>query len=524
MGYRVVIPTAGIGSRLNELTKYINKSLVSIANRPTISHLIEQFPNDCEFVIALGHKGNLVQDFLELTYPNRVFYFVNIDPYEGSGSGLGLSLLACENFLQEPFVFISCDTLVKGYIREPNHNWMGFTMVDNLTQYRTLFIEYNKISKIFEKGVFKKNLHAYIGLAGIYDYQIFWNTMHDGHDNAIKQGESYGMKSIIANSNVVPYEFEWFDMGNPKSLSQTRKAYQDSHQPNILEKANEAIWFIDSNVVKFSDDKSFISNRVKRAEDLKGFVPEVYNQRPNMYCYKKIEAKVLSDVITIPIFDKLLIHSQNFWLKRNLTDDQELEFNHSCLKFYRDKTLDRIQKFYNNFNKFDNDEIINGEEMPLLKDLMNSIDWEWMSKGVAVRFHGDFHFENILWSEVNNEFTFLDWRQDFAGNLTNGDIYYDLAKLMHGIIVNHEIIATDQYSVSWTKDEIKYYLQRKPVLVECEKRFSKLILTLGYDLRKVKVLTALIYLNIAALHHFPYSLFLYGLGKKMLKNEIEKKI
>ena len=74
MGYRVVIPTAGIGSRLKESTKHINKSLVSITNRPTISHLIEQFPPDCEFVIALGHKGDLVRDFLELAYPERIFF------------------------------------------------------------------------------------------------------------------------------------------------------------------------------------------------------------------------------------------------------------------------------------------------------------------------------------------------------------------------------------------------------------------------------------------------------------------
>ena len=79
MGYRVVIPTAGIGSRLGSLTKYINKSLVSIANRPIISHVIEQFPDDCEFVIALGYKGNLVKDFLELAYPDRKFFFAEVD-------------------------------------------------------------------------------------------------------------------------------------------------------------------------------------------------------------------------------------------------------------------------------------------------------------------------------------------------------------------------------------------------------------------------------------------------------------
>ena len=105
MSYRVVIPTAGTGSRLNGLTKYINKSLVGISNRPAISHLIEQFPDDCEFVIALGHKGNLLRDFLELAYPERTFFFAQVDPYDGDGSGLGLSLLACEQYLQQPFIF-----------------------------------------------------------------------------------------------------------------------------------------------------------------------------------------------------------------------------------------------------------------------------------------------------------------------------------------------------------------------------------------------------------------------------------
>jgi len=75
MGYRVLIPTAGTGSRLGNLTQYVNKSLVSIANRPTICHVIEQFPQDAEFVIALGHKGYLVREFLGLAYPTRRFFF-----------------------------------------------------------------------------------------------------------------------------------------------------------------------------------------------------------------------------------------------------------------------------------------------------------------------------------------------------------------------------------------------------------------------------------------------------------------
>ena len=83
MSFAVLIPTAGTGSRLGALTRYINKSLVSIDNRPAICHIIERFPDDAEFVVALGYRGDLVEDFLRMAYPRKAFRFVRISPYEG---------------------------------------------------------------------------------------------------------------------------------------------------------------------------------------------------------------------------------------------------------------------------------------------------------------------------------------------------------------------------------------------------------------------------------------------------------
>ena len=105
MSYRVVIPTAGIGSRLGNFTKYLNKSLISLNHKPTISYIIEMFPKNCEFVIPLGYKASVVRDFLEITYPNKKFFFVNIKPFKGKGSGLGLTLIKCKKYLQKPFFF-----------------------------------------------------------------------------------------------------------------------------------------------------------------------------------------------------------------------------------------------------------------------------------------------------------------------------------------------------------------------------------------------------------------------------------
>jgi NDP-sugar pyrophosphorylase family protein len=519
--YRVVIPTAGIGSRLEKLTKYFNKSLVSVANKPILSHLIDQFPKTCDFVIALGYKGDLVKDFLNLSYPERTFYFVNVNTYEGKGSGLGYSLLCCKKYLQEPFVFISCDTLVKEPIPSPKFNWMGYASKKITVSYRTLQVKENKIIQINEKNSsLVKNQSPYIGLAGIYDYKIFWKEMENGKQTAIQQGEVFGLRKILKRYIVKSSKFTWSDTGTLEGLIKTRKLYNNLNEINILEKENEAIWFIGNKVIKFSTDPKFIKNRFIRAKKLKRFIPKVLNLKKNMYLYKKFDGKVLSNIITLPLFNNLLKTCKFFWKKKNLTFKEKVNFNKNCHKFYYDKTLKRINLFYKKFNKKDGTETINGQAMPSLLNLLNCIDWKDLTNGFPGQFHGDLHFENILYCPKKRIFKFLDWRQDFAGDLEIGDIYYDLAKLLHGLIVSHEVIVKNRFFAEWENNKILFKLKRRLILENCEIRFYQWCIKNNFSIKKIRILTGLIYLNIAALHHYPYSFLLYALGKSILKKEL----
>lgn len=516
MSMRVCIPTAGTGSRLGSLTKYINKSLVSVGNRPILSHLIEQFPADAEFVIALGHKGHLVREFLELAYPDRKFFFANVSPFEGPGSGLGFSLLQCRAHLKQPFVFISCDTLVREPIPVPTENWMGFAETGDLSPYRTVAVENGTVTDISDKGFGHAPLHkAYIGLAGIADHEQFWQKMETGGAKAIELGESYGLQALL-DKKIAALPFTWFDTGNPATLETTRAAFRQKNAPNILEKENEAIWFVGDQVIKFSDDESFIARRVERAAEIKGFVPDITGAQPHMYRYRKANGDILSEAVTLPLFENLLDHAKAFWNSGHNKDGSDPQFKARCLKFYKDKTFERVALFFRNSQKVDGSEPINGMAMPKLENLLKNLNWDWLASGLPGRFHGDFHFENILWSDQTRSFTFLDWRQDFGGSLTIGDIYYDLAKLLHGLIICHELIAKDQYSVVWGKDSTQFDFHRKQILVECENFFENWLVQNSYDAAKVRTLTALIYLNIAPLHHHPYNLLLFALGKSML--------
>jgi choline kinase len=523
MSYKVVIPAAGTGSRLGGRTKYLNKSLVSIGNKPTLSRIIEMFPENTEFVIPVGYKGELIKEFVSLAYQERKIEFVDVLLYEGEGSGLGLSLLMCKDYLQCPFIFCSCDTLVNEKIPDPSTNWMGYDERDNLEQYRTICItDDGTVESIDEKGSnISDSSKPYIGLAGIHDYTLFWETMEAEKDHAIPQGESYGLRALLKNG-IHAKKFTWFDTGVSVELEVTRKRYAVPDAPVILEKPDEAIWFLENKVIKFSANTSFISDRVKRASLLNGFVPVVTGHTTHMYCYDYIKGSVLSKCVSQQVFEKLLSFSQKFWQKKDLSNEAMMDFKKSCVKFYKDKTYERIDLFYKNFQRQDNADTINGIEYPSLAKILEHINWDEISNGLAGQFHGDYHFENIIYDYEHDEFTFLDWRQNFDKSLDIGDIYYDLAKLLHGLIICHELIAKDGYEVTWDDNNVSFDFYRKQKLVECETYYYRWLERNGYNVRKVKILTALIFLNIAALHHYPYVLLLYALGKEMLFNTLKE--
>lgn len=522
MSYCVFIPCAGLGTRMGGLTRHLSKAMVTLAGKPAISHVLAQFPADTRFVIALGYRGELLREYLQLVHGERQIEFVDVACHDGPGSGLGHTLLCAEALLQRPFVFCSCDTLVEDAIPAPDHNWAAWADAGQLDSYRTLGLDpaLQQVTLVRNKGEHDQHSRAYIGLAGIHDWQTFWQAMHAGATDAVNQGEAYGLQALLqAGQSIAAQRMVWHDIGTTANLAAAGQHYRPEVSATILHKDNEAIWFVDGKVVKFSTDRQFIANRVKRARELAGFVPPISAASEHCYVYPQIRGEVLSRTAQAADLLALLRHCENFWRPAQLDAEQAQRFKADCRKFYRDKTYERVTQFYQTFQHADNAFKLNGRALPSLQTLLDLIDWEWLANGLAGRFHGDFHFENILVTPAG-EFMFLDWRQDFCGDLQHGDIYYDLAKLLHGLIVNHAVIDAGWYQADWQGDTLTYDFHRLQRLVECEQQFDDYLQQHGYDRKKVRILTALVFLNIAALHHHPYCLLLYGLGKTMLHWEL----
>lgn len=509
--YKVLIPTAGIGSRLGNHCDHVNKTLVPVANRPILSYIIEKFPEDVEIIIDLGYKGELVKEFLTLAYPNRNFTFV-----WAKQRGLTADLYDYRDMLQCPFIFFTNDAIVSEAIPEPDHDWVGYADVNAAQDYRSVVLD--SWDKTVVKNIAEKGIHteakAYIGICGIHNYRVFWANMEKAiNDGTANQGEAFALAIMVKANTVAGHQFTWYDTGTIESLAYANNAFKKPDDPNILPKTTEHIWFCNNRVIKFSVDQDFIRDRVNRAKLLAGYVPDVEDSTANMYTYYQVDGQVLSSTITVPRFKDFLSWVEGLWGPQQQLTPEEQE---AYIRFYKDKTFNRIQAYFSRFNRRDVAQCINGVDVPKLSDILHIIDWNWISSGIPIRFHGDLHFENIL--DTEDDFCGLDWRQNFGGLDEYGDAYYDLAKIWHGLIVSHGLINHELYDVDIDGDNVHFELLRKQVLVDCEQYLRSYLVDNNYDCHKTEILTALIYLNIAALHHQPYADMLFHLGKLMLYN------
>lgn len=484
MKYKVLITTSGLGSRLGEFTKFTNKALIRVKDKPVISYIIESYPKKVEFVVTLGYFGDHVKQFLEIAYPDRKFTFVKIDKYEGEGSSLLYSMRKAEKHLQCPFIFHASDTLVYEKIPTPSVNWNGGFKGTNGAQYRSFDAIDGEITKFYDKGMIKPD-YLHIGLVGIRDYKTFWEEAKKGGDSDV---------SVVERMKFKVVEFkEWNDTGNVQSLYETWEKFGDLNR--VMDKTSEGTFFIDGYVIKFFADANKNWERVVRGKLLEGFVPKIVSSSPNFFKYKYVKGRLLADICTPKEFRKFIN-----WLDTKFWTVEKKDISKQCRKFYYDKTIERVNMFLTSHNLVDKVDIINGEKVPTIISMLQGLD---IYKAHAGRFHGDLILDNVL--KTSRDYILLDWRQDFAGELEVGDQYYDLAKLNHNLVISHRIVNQGLFTLKISKDGVFVDILRSDRLLECQNAFP--------PNKKINILTALIWLNMAPLHQHPFDLFLYYFGK-----------
>lgn len=496
---KVFIPAHDIHPYLSELTKHTHKSMIRVGKKPILSYIIESYPKDSEFIIPVGHKAKHIVDFLELSYPNIKFNLINIEDDNGLYNLLSVLDKIKKTLAGSPFIFHSCSTIFfKQKLPSLKENW----------------------SLNSRKG--RKSNH--IGIFGVKDVDLFWNII----ENIYREENIFNLRMDSNNviDDLIRFGFpiktysvnSHFIINDEKSLLKARSNIKDRF--DNLDKVDESIFFFDDFVIKFFADEDKIKNRVERAKVLGHTVPKMEQVRSNFYKYKYVEGGLYSHVASSSDIENIMN-----WARKNLwkpvKEVSDTRFQEICLDFYRDKTIKRVERLFSSRKIKDRPLIINNVKIPAFSDLIKKVDFEWLQRGFQTNFHGDFILENII--KTDDGYCLLDWRQDFGGLLKGGDMYYDLAKFMHNLIVNHEVISDKGFQVKIKNNSVICKIKRKKHLVECEESFIDFLKKEGLDYKKVKVLSSIIWLNMSPLHDSGFDLFLFYYGMYNLYVSLNKK-
>jgi hypothetical protein len=444
------------------------------------------------------------------------FIFIEIDNYVGPGSSLGYSLLKAAPYLQKPFIFHCCDAIiVEPVIFDETKNTLCVVKYDSNEQYTNIIVNGDIIQQINPKNHPTYD-YIYTGISFIYNYSSFWKNLQLIYDlnklnSSLSDVDSIRQMLLEDKFKYVVLD-NWYDTGNQESYARLQNYFKSSY--DILAKPTESLCFFDNIVIKFINDININKKRTERGKILGKVAPKIFNSSDNFIVMEKIEGTVLSKYYKHGEIYRLLT-----WAKENLWKNEKKSEIHKkdCYDFYIHKTNSRIQTI----KWLDYEiEMINGVNTGSIEYLMHKVEqYQNLFTDTFYNFHGDFILDNII--KTKDSYKLIDWRHEFGGQISHGDIYYDLAKLRHNIIFNHENILNNLYTVkhlhvdsnNTNKYALEIDLKCNYFFIEQLNDFDNFIIENNYDLKKVKIIMSIIWLNMCALYDKNLGKFLFYFGK-----------
>lgn len=497
----VLILAAGYGKRMGPFARMVNKSLIPYDNKPLISHIIDKFDQDTKFVIACGHRGQQVKDYVSAVHTQRQIVYVDIPDFSEVHTGPATTIQHCAKYIQGPFMWLACDTLFDfDYKDKLDHNWIGVHPVDSAISQDYCWVERDGevITKIVNKQPSNSAVDAFIGLMFCQDTTFI--------DNLKQANAKEAYEGMLDNLNLQAHTVRrWYDVGTYEKWVELSKDLDEVSFP----KPNELFYHDNDKIVKFTVDSTLTDLKANRALMNLECMPTGIKRAGQFLIYDYVEGDIVYDCLTPDVFNRLLTWADTqLWKSKWFPNTSTI-----CREFYYKKTQDRMNQFRVKYANWSEPCVINGYKVRTMDQYVNMIDWDWLCKTAEWRFiHGDFQFENIIYNSNSQTFTCIDWRTDFGGD-SYGDLYYDLAKMLGGILLNYQKVKAGQLEYHEDGDtvELNYCgIEDDSAYISLLDRWVR---AKGYNWDKVQQLVPLIYLNMSPLHEAPFDKYLFCLAQ-----------
>ena len=241
-GLKVIIPVAGIGSRLRPHTHTQPKALVPVAGKPILSHIVDNLINAGirDFIFIVGYLGDKIEAYVKTCYPEIKSEFVVQEPREGTGHAIWLVReLISEN---DDLVIALGDTVfdidLKEIIRQ-QYSALGVKKVDDPRNFGVVETgEDAFIRSVVEKPPIPKSNMALVGLYRIKEAKRLMNALDENIRNNHRTLNEFqltdGINKLISDGikmKTFPVE-NWYDCGSRDRLLETNAVLLKKSNPS----------------------------------------------------------------------------------------------------------------------------------------------------------------------------------------------------------------------------------------------------------------------------------------------------
>ncbi len=249
---KAVIPVAGIGTRLRPHTHTQPKSLIPVAGKPILAHIVDQLVDAgiTDIIFIIGYLGDKIEEYITKNYPHIQTTFVIQTTGKGTGHAIWLAKEAINN---DEILIIFGDTICEvnwqEVINSPNST-LGVKKVDDPRQFGVAEVnEARTIVRLVEKPAIPKSNLALVGIYKIKETDQLMNCLQNNIENNVKTQNEFHLTDALMCMVSMNFVFDtfkvdsWFDCGKKDILLQTNQLLlkRGNFKPTNSELVNNCI-------------------------------------------------------------------------------------------------------------------------------------------------------------------------------------------------------------------------------------------------------------------------------------------
>lgn len=234
--YTAIIPAAGKGVRLLPYTAHCPKTMLSVAGRPIIAHILRQI-EECgirRVVFIVGYQKEALMEFIRSHYAHLDVQFVE----QKEMKGLGHAVYMAKEAVKGPCFILLGDTIIDGDLRplvQCGRNAVGVKRVADPSRFGVVEMKDGLICGFEEKPQHPKSNLALIGAYSFLKSEELFSCLEE----VIASGKTVKNEIQLTDAlscllrrgaEIVPVTMQdWFDCGTIDIMLQTNRVLLDRY-------------------------------------------------------------------------------------------------------------------------------------------------------------------------------------------------------------------------------------------------------------------------------------------------------